>query len=285
VTQTKIFPSLLAVSLAAASVLISSNPGLAQAGVEAESRQFRVLDSQEVDLGSRSIIYNRVETPVLKPQPPTVEKLATPVVEYVPTAEELEEMRRWEVMNHVSLFLSCTVYDDQITQVRFRHGDVNVTFWSTVNFHYLSQLGDLQTRDTYYLFMMGVDDSTKKEFEEENAELLREERSDLLSAWPSNLAAPTSSNSAWQITSKGPGPAEALKFIEDIHAYFDANRNALVTARVEREAAWAAREQWLKENPPQPKDTVIQFFPIRSSHSPTEARVLKATEAVKASRE
>lgn len=35
-------------------------------------------------------------------------------------------------------------------------------------------------------------------------------------------------------------------------------------ARAEREAAWAAHEQWLKDNPPQPKDTIIQFFPIRS---------------------
>ena len=63
---------------------------------EQEVRQFRVLDSQEVDLGDRSIIFNRVETPILKPQPvPLATPAPTPAP--IPSAEEeeaIEEMRR-----------------------------------------------------------------------------------------------------------------------------------------------------------------------------------------------
>lgn len=65
----------------------------AESSSESESRQFRVLDSQEVILGPRSIIYNRVETPPLLPQPAPVEKATTPIIEHTPTAEELAEMR------------------------------------------------------------------------------------------------------------------------------------------------------------------------------------------------
>lgn len=252
------------------------------------TRQFRVLDSQEVILGPRSIIYNRVETPALLPQPaPAEEKSTAPAVDPTPTAEELAEIQRWDAINHVTLFLSCTVYDDQLTEVRFRHGDSDITFWSTVNFHYLSQLFDLQTKDTYYFIMMGIGDSTTEELRQQNAELRRSGRSDLLSTPPADLldASKAQRQSAWRITSKGTVPPEAQRAIADLHAHFDANRDALIAARAERKAAWAAHEQWLKDNPPQPKDTVVQFFPIRSSHSPTEARMLEPSEATKTTRE
>lgn len=254
---------------------------------ETEPRQLRVLDSQKVILGPRSIIYNRVETPPLLPQPAPAERATAPTLEYTPTAEELAEMRRWEAVNHVSLFLSCTVYDDRLTEVRFRHEDADITFWSTINFHYLSQLIDLQTNDTYYSIMMGIGDSTTEELLQQNAELRRMGRSDLLSTPPADLlnASKTQRNSSWRVTSKRPVPPEAQGAIADLHAHFDANRDTLIAARAEREAAWATHEQWLKDNPPQPKSTVIQFFPIRSSHSPTEARVLEPGEATKPTRE
>ena len=287
-----VFGAIFYVGVAHAQVIHpSTEPTNEALSVEGESpasaRQLRVLDSQEVILGPRSIIYNRVETPALLPQPAPAEKSTAPAVEPTPTAEELAEMQRWEVLNHVTLFLSCTVYDDQLTEVRFRHGDSDITFWSTVNFHYLSQLLDLQTKDTYYFIMMGIGDSTTEEVLQQSAELQRMGRLDLLSTPPADLldARKAQRQSTWRITSKGPVPPEAQRAIEDLHAHFDANRDALIAARAEREAAWAAHEQWIKDNPPQPKDTVIQFFPIRSSHSPTEARVLAPTEATQATRE
>lgn len=187
-------------------------------------------------------------------------------------------MRRWEAMDHVSLLLSCTVYDNQLTEVRFRHWDNDVVFWSTVNFNYLSQLMDLQTKDTYYFIMMGIVDSTKEEFHQQNAELLRMGRRDLLSTWPIDLLGSMQSTgkSAWRIPSKTPVPQEVLRTIADLHSHFDANRDALIAQHAEREAARIAHEKWAKDNPPQPKDTVIQFFPIQSVHSPNEARTLES---------
>lgn len=243
-----------------------------------EPPPLRVLDSLEVNLGPRSIIYNRVETPVLKAQPAPAQETAAPVVEYVSTAEELEEMRRWEALSQVSLFLNCTVYDGRLSEVSFRQGDFEVVFLSSVNFHYLSHLFDLQTEDTYYFLFMGIGDSTKEEFNQKHKEFLRDKSPDLVS---SGLLAPlapggTASASTWHVTSKGPVPAEVLRTIEDLHTYFDANRDVLIAQHTEREAARIAHEQWLKDNPPQPKDTVIQFFPIQSDHSPTEAMTLES---------
>jgi hypothetical protein len=62
----------------------------------------------------------------------------------------------------------------------------------------------------------------------------------------------------------GPLPDEALLGLEALHVYFDAHRARIIEEAARREAAQAAREQWLKDHPPVPKDTVINFWPIRS---------------------
>ena len=122
--------------------------------------QFRILDTQEVQLGTRSIIYHRVETPILKPQP---EPLATPAPTPapIPSAEELAEQARWDAFPQMNLFMSCTVYNDALSQGSFHHEGVNVVFWSTINFHYLSQTYDLMTPDCYYYLFVTAGDSTK----------------------------------------------------------------------------------------------------------------------------
>lgn len=267
------------VALATSGLVFTATSGFSESTKqEQEPPNFKVLDSQEVDLGSRSIIYNRVETPVLKPQPVTAERPAAPVTEHVPTPAELEEIRRWESLNYVGLYLSCTVYDGQWTEVRFRHEDTDIIFWSTINFNYLSQLFDLLTEDTYYSLMVMVSDSTLKELDQQNAELRQSGQPVLTTTPPTDLLQPNAKTqkSAWRIASKAPVPPEAQRAIEDLHAYFDANRQSLMDEYAARQAAQIAQEKWLKENPPQPQDTVIQFFPIQSDHSPTKAQTLES---------
>lgn len=268
---------LAALGLNFTSTIVHAEP----AQPDKEQRQWRILDSQAVNLGPRSIIYNRVETPVLKPQPVTVERTPALLADHIPTAEKLEEMRFWEALDYVGLFLSCTVYADQLTEVRFRQGESDIVFWSTINFNFLSQLFDLLTKDIYYSIFIAVGDSTTEEFNQQNAELLRMGRSDLLSTWPNDIQNSTGSaeKSAWRITSKDPVTPEVLRSIEDLHTHFDANRDALIAKYAEREAARIVHEQWLKDNPPQPKDTIVQFFPIQSDHSTTEAKTLESSRS------
>jgi hypothetical protein len=266
-------------TLATGGLVFTATSGFTEpAKQEPEPPSFKVLDSQEVDLGSRSIIYNRVETPLLKPQPATAERAAAPATEHVPTPAELEESRRWEALKYVGLYLSCTVYDGRWTEVRFRHEDTDIIFWSTINFNYLSQLFDLLTEHTYYSLMVMVNDSTLKELDQQNAELRLSGQAALKTTPPASLLKLNArmQKSAWRITSKAPVPPEAQLAIEDLHAHFDANRQALMDAYAARQSAQIAHEKWLKDNPPQPQDTVIQFFPIQSDHSPTEAQTVES---------
>ena len=241
----------------------------------------QVLDSQEVDLGPRSIIYNRVATPVLKPTP-----VLTPVVvvpEAVPTAAELEEMQRLESKRYAYAFLSCTVYDNQCTEVEWYEDGQWVSFLTTINFHYLSQLSDFETPDSFYSIFMGLGDCSREEFEGLSEALLAGNAFGFHSRpWPFGLLwrQAQTGKSAWQITTARPVSSEVTQAIDDLHRYFDANRDRLIREYNESEAARLAREQWLKENPPLPKDSVVEFFPIHSRHAPDRLGLKPISEGV-----
>lgn len=70
--------------------------------------------------------------------------------------------------------------------------------------------------------------------------------------------------SVFQFVSTNPVSEEMRQTMEDFHRYVDLHRDQLALQYLEREATRLAQEKDLKENPPQPQDTVIQYFPIRN---------------------
>lgn len=252
------FPRVVAVFLLAVALLFIGNSLGA-------SESWRILDSQTVDLGSRFITYNRVATPELKPTP-----APTPVVEVV-VATELEEIAPWGAKRDVSAFLSCTIYDKQFTVVEWQEDGQWVRFLSTINFHYLRGLSGFETANSYYSFFMMPGDSSREEFEEWRQFLARNSFGFQPSpSWPFALLRQQeqTGKSVWQLLSAEPVSGEVLRTIEDLHRYFDINREGLIRSYEEREAVRLAQEKWLQENPPTPKNTVVEFFPIRSSQAP-----------------
>jgi hypothetical protein len=226
----------------------------------------KILDRHEVDLGNRTITYDRLETPRLKPMP-----TPTPVlrrVEPVPTAAELEEMREMAKKRFASVFLQCTLFNQEFTEVEWNEEGVHLAFLTTANFQYLSQLSDFDTGTSQCSFLMGWGEADRAEFEAMNGVYAmgrvagRKPRS-----WPASLLQQQkrTGKSAWQLVSTGPVPPEVLKVIEAMHTYYDANAAKLAAEFRQREAEQAAHERWLKEHPPIPRDTTVEYFPIRSS--------------------
>lgn len=253
-------------------------PGLAAQDTERLERtplQLRVLESQEVDFGNRSIFYNRVETPVLKPRPePRQAPVESP---RAPTAEEMAWMREWESKRDLTFFLSSTVYDREVTYVRWWRDDGEYVLWSSIDFNYLRGLMDFETQTTRYSVMLGIGEESREQVEKWNAEAAqdpelqayaRRENFDFsLPVPPRKIPGATPFRSAYQFVSvpaTGIDP-EVRSALDALHRQFDANRKQLVADYEASEAERIAHEQWLKDNPPVPKDTTINFFPIRSS--------------------
>jgi hypothetical protein len=272
-----IIAGLLAIILAApvgeAVAQVSANNGSADASSLDPLRVGKkILDRHEVDLGNHTITYDRLETPRLKPVP-----TPTPVlrrVEPVPTAAEMEEMRKMATKRFASVFLQCTLFNKEFTEVEWNEEGVNLAFLTTANFQYLSQLLDFETGTSECSFLMGWGEGNRAEFEAMNrVYATRRGTGRKPRSWPASIIQQQkrTGKSAWQLVSTGPVPPEVLKVIEALHTYYDANAAKLAADFRRREAEQAAHELWLKNNPPIPRDTTVEYFPIRSSNAKSQA--------------
>ncbi len=225
----------------------------------------RVLESQAVDLGNRTIIYNRVETPLLKPVAalmPTPEIVANPTPL---TSEEQAEALRWEQMEYQGFYPSATAYEGKGSEVFVWTQDGGVRFLSSIDFRYFQPLYGFEGEGVYYstFFMLDLwTDVAVAEAKAEDPSLVIE-----CPHFPQEV----DGVSQFEVISPSPGEEneKAIAAMEALHVFYDQNRVKLIQEYHEGEAARIAHEQWLKDHPPIPQDTVINYFPIRSNHFQT----------------
>jgi hypothetical protein len=218
----------------------------------AQARQpagnFRVLQRQVVDLGERSIIFNRVAPPApAKAQARATQSAASPTSGT--TAEVEEPQKKFEVLS-----LSATVYDHRVTELRWSHDQREYRAFSNIDFNYFCGVGEIETEDTVYMLIMGIGDQPR-----ENAANV---------PLPESFS-PTRSEYRLSNETESAVPLEALAAMDALHRYFDSHRARLIEEHAKREAQRIAREEWLKAHPPVPKDTVINFWPKKSTLYPT----------------
>jgi len=225
--------------------------------------KFQVLKQRTIDLGNRSLILNRVLPPIL-PAPPT---LAPPVV---PTAAEIaawetaeaeQPRKRFEI-----LFLSTTVYDRKVTEVRWFGQQRNHKVFTNIDFNYLAGVGgveEIETDDAIYMLMLGIANLTSNEIEGFN-QYVRQ------NGWPKRhwkesppAATFSKARSEYVVVEDElhtPPPAGDLAAFDALHIYFDANKPRLIEEHKVREAANAERQRWLEKNPPIPQDVVVHYW-------------------------
>jgi len=209
----------------------------------------QVIESQEVDLGNRSIIFNLVEPPVLAE--PVVE---TPAVEQLSaTAQAAMEARA--AKKQVMLEFSATVYDQQFTELRWTHKGQEYRAFSNIDFNHLRVVEQFETTDTAFTLVLGIgDESTQGMTALDRAKL------PLLSQFNTTKA-------EFKLPKEGPGvTAEAIEGLTALHRYYAANKQTIVDAFNAEQTKQAQYTQWLKEHPPVAKDTVINFWPEQNNY-------------------
>ncbi len=231
-----------------------------------EISQFRVHESLEVDLGNRKITFNRIEPPVLKlrqivlDKPPAV--AATPVQL---TPEEQAEALRWEQMDYQTFYPSATAYEGKGSEVFVWTQDGGVRFLSSIDFRYFQPVYGFEGEGVYYSTFFMLELWTEVAVEEAKLE-----DPSLAIEYP-NFPQEVDGVSQFEVISPTPGEEneKAIAAMEALHSYYDQDRTKLIKEYQDAEAARIVHEQWLKNNPPIPQDTVINYFPIRSDHAKT----------------
>lgn len=228
---------------------VAATSGFAQndsgAVPEKQPISFQVLNTRKIDLGDRSLILNRVAPAVLPPLPPS-----PPTRE--PTATELAEEKRRADKKQELLFLSLTVYDHRVTEIRRFDGENrSYRVFSNIDFNHFAGLGHVETEDTVYTLMLGIGNETIAAATD---------------GWTKQVPRPETFSSTRSeyllVEDQAPAAlrAEDAAALDALHLYYDANKPRLSEEYVKREAARAERERWLKEHPPAPQDSVINYW-------------------------
>jgi len=211
---------------------------------------FTVRSTTVRQLEDRKIIMQRVSDPGL-PDPPPPPPPAT--------KEELEALRASPVWQEriadqkesELILLSASVVDGKASFVRWYHDGEEFQAWSNVNFNHLSGFAEFESDRTRYSFIMAVGDiSTDRERKLE---------------WPGKPPELGVDYPAFTLVKGDESKGNALAMMIALHDLYENEQDKLVAAHEGRLRASAEREVWLRANPPQPQDTVIQFWPRKGS--------------------
>ena len=176
-----------------------------------------------------------------------------------------------------ALMISATVYDRQVTELRWQAGGRQYRAWSSIDFNYLAGQGEIETEDCIYFLIMGLGNETRASVADWNAFAPEWQRlaaaEGLAGSWETKSVPDLAKFPAGRFTYllSGEAPADdSLAALDALHRYFDANRLRLIADYEKRTAERTAREQWLKEHPSVQQDTIINFWPKKSRNYPTD---------------
>jgi hypothetical protein len=216
-----------------------------------------ILSTATHEQGGRTITIREIKPIALPPPPPAEITLAEPDAEF---SQRLAEYREAHPKNEL-LFLGATVFRSKDspprTLIRWwpQGGKGSITFWSSADFALIA--GGINSfadsaGDTHHL-LMGWGNVDLDRMAELYAAKDREYDAPDLPDFPEGKA-------TFQITGESQPTAEERVVIESLHDIYNSELARLKTAYEGRERARIEREEYLKANPPQPKDITLNYW-------------------------
>ncbi len=217
-----------------------------------------VLNTTTHEQGGRTITIREIKPIALPPPPPPAGIADTePDAEF---SQRLAEYSETHPKNEL-LFLGATVFRSKDssprTLVRWwpQGGRGDITFWSSADFALIA--GGINSfadaaGDTHHT-LMGWGNVDLDHMAELDAARGREYDAPDLPKFPEGKA-------TFEVTGDTKPTAEELVVIQSLHDLYNSEYERLKTAYEGRERARIEREEYLKANPPQPKDITLNFW-------------------------
>jgi hypothetical protein len=217
-----------------------------------------VLSTATHEQGGRTITIREIKPIALPPPPPPAE--IAPAEQDAEFSQRLAEYRESHPKNEL-LFLGATVFRSKDSPARTlvrwwpMGGKGTITFWSSADFALIA--GGINSfadtvGDTHHM-LMGWGNVDIDRMAELYAAKGREYDAPDLPEFPEGKA-------TFEVTGDTNPTAEELVVIQSLHDVYNSELERLRTAYEGRERARIEREEYLKANPPQPKDITLNFW-------------------------
>ena len=242
---------------------------------KASIKAVAALEEWEVDHGVRKTILRRVAPPLPHLRDDSnSENLkfeVAPSTDGAWTEEELAVLLAEQPV-HRTLNLTALVFDDTFTEITWR--DENHREWtvlSNIDFRYLGGMGSFED-DNYYwstfLFVYGVDSNEEADIAQQAAAKGYEYEPHTADSWLSLIPEDflVSGEPEYLIITEDEAntiPVALYEELDALHAHYKANEERLIAEFKRSKVLNEARRAWHEANPPEPKDTVINFWKIR----------------------
>lgn len=204
---------------------------------------YEILAQHRINLGERSIFYNLVSAPIFS------ERSRNPIPPPLSSSEQEQASSMGVQKDYLVAWLFADIYNHKISEVRW--GDESqYRAFSNIDFNLINGETVETSKAFYSLFVLPSNSHVADE---------------VLNGF-SSLGLFDLIRGEYILDNTGATPpAEELELMNSVHAYYDAHKPELLVKYQEQEEERSAREAWLKANPPVPKDTIINFWPIKNS--------------------
>ncbi len=206
----------------------------------------RALSRKVLNKGGRRVVVERVVPP------PIPEAKIAAGEPWQPTAEQLATAQRRAAKDHVALMLSATVYDREVTELRWTIDGARGIAFSNVDFTLLRSVHDIETPRRVFSIFMGIGESDRRMRLGDPPGRRR------LPAAESFLGGP----GTYRVAEWGGTDAEkeVLAGLDALHRHYLENEAELRVKDQRRRAIRSAWDRYRAANPPEPEDTLIQLW-------------------------
>jgi len=249
-----------------------ADQALREANRKAELESMSTADSRVLQKEGHRVTINRVVPPRLKTAP-------------VPTASDKQASRTWTeeelaamiaaLPKYQSITLSVTVFGEEYSKIlwrkprdtegRSKQALEEFEIWTNINLNYLRPISTFSSgRDHVVYDYMGFTSTITREAEAWRRTYAKKRGYDYESRWQTPPVRFTDRTAEYVVVESEERriPPELYQQMDALFTHYLENEDRFKADFLSNEALRKARKAYLKKNPPEPKDVIINHWPI-----------------------
>lgn len=222
-----------------------------------------VVESREVHREGRPMTINLIE-------PLALEKLASADTATSDAQPEMTQ-EQWvayieaqQVLIAEQISMGANVYGDEYSEITWRDTELRQEFmvWTNVSLNYLRPISTIQTEQYHYMYFGFIVPYTR-EGEQTRIEFAAERGFEVESRWKKPPVEFPEDRYEYVVMADGADVPEKLyRQLDAVLGYYVAHKEELEIEHENARTLEAAREKYMRKNPPQAKETLINFWNI-----------------------